>query len=227
MNAVTAADDAVRINLRRINSVNVDPDSRTATIGAVVKALQLIEAPAQVRLALLAGSSPNVRVVGYVLGGRLSPTLGRRYGSSATTRRVRCETFNVFLVLVLDLLGRSVVGHHLLDLNRLYWRGLSKCADPPRGGSPRRSPGPGSTDKVVTHVDLAIRQIHPRFLSMPMKVSSQVRCPRLRPVPKVGSSRCPHRDEQCDTGDRDADSALPHHHPARANGKSEKEVQAT
>jgi hypothetical protein len=33
---------------------------------------------------------------------------------------VQCETPNVFLVLVLDLIGRSVAGHHLLDLNRLY-----------------------------------------------------------------------------------------------------------
>jgi hypothetical protein len=33
---------------------------------------------------------------------------------------VECETPNVFLVLVLDVPGRLVAGHHLLDLNRLY-----------------------------------------------------------------------------------------------------------
>ncbi|MFC4149551.1 hypothetical protein ACFO0M_25165 [Micromonospora mangrovi] len=33
---------------------------------------------------------------------------------------VECETPNVFLVLVLDLRAGSVLGHHLLDLNRLY-----------------------------------------------------------------------------------------------------------
>jgi hypothetical protein len=33
---------------------------------------------------------------------------------------VECGTPNVFLVLVLDVPGRSVLGHHLLDLNRLY-----------------------------------------------------------------------------------------------------------
>jgi hypothetical protein len=33
---------------------------------------------------------------------------------------VECATADVFLVLVLDLAGRSVAGHHLLDLNRLY-----------------------------------------------------------------------------------------------------------
>ena len=33
---------------------------------------------------------------------------------------VECETPNVFLTLVLDVPGRLVAGHHLLDLNRLY-----------------------------------------------------------------------------------------------------------
>lgn len=33
---------------------------------------------------------------------------------------VRCETPNVFLVLVLDLPRRQVYGHHVLDLRRLY-----------------------------------------------------------------------------------------------------------
>lgn len=33
---------------------------------------------------------------------------------------VECATADVFLVLVLDVPGRSVAGHHLLDLNRIY-----------------------------------------------------------------------------------------------------------
>jgi len=33
---------------------------------------------------------------------------------------VECETPNVFLALVLDMPGRSVAGHYLLDLNRIY-----------------------------------------------------------------------------------------------------------
>ncbi|MDG6110075.1 hypothetical protein Daura_31815 [Dactylosporangium aurantiacum] len=33
---------------------------------------------------------------------------------------VGSATPNVFLVLVLNVAGQSVVGHHLLDLNRLY-----------------------------------------------------------------------------------------------------------
>jgi hypothetical protein len=33
---------------------------------------------------------------------------------------VACESPNVFLVLVLDLHVLAVLGHHILDLNRLY-----------------------------------------------------------------------------------------------------------
>jgi hypothetical protein len=33
---------------------------------------------------------------------------------------IRCETPNVFLVIVLDLTEQEVYGHHLLDLNVLY-----------------------------------------------------------------------------------------------------------
>jgi hypothetical protein len=36
---------------------------------------------------------------------------------------IRCETANVFLVLILDLRQRQVYGHHVLDLRKLY--GLS------------------------------------------------------------------------------------------------------
>jgi FAD/FMN-containing dehydrogenase len=81
--AVVTADGAVMINLRRLNSVSVDAGSATATVGAAVTAQRLIDAAAEVDLALLAGSSPNVGVVGYVLGGGISPTLGRRYGFAA------------------------------------------------------------------------------------------------------------------------------------------------
>jgi hypothetical protein len=81
--APMAADDALMINLSRINDVDVDAGSRTATIGAAVKAQNLIEAAAPEGLAFPAGSSPNVGVVGYSLGGGLSSTLGRTYGFAA------------------------------------------------------------------------------------------------------------------------------------------------
>jgi FAD/FMN-containing dehydrogenase len=81
--AVVPSDGAVMINLRRINGISVDAGSRTATIGAAVTAQRLIQAGAEVGLAPLAGSSPNVGVVGLVLGGGVSPTLSRTYGFTA------------------------------------------------------------------------------------------------------------------------------------------------
>ncbi|TYC02651.1 FAD-binding oxidoreductase [Micromonospora sp. WP24] len=81
--AVVPADGALLVNLRRINGVSIDARSRTATIGAAVPAQQLIQAGTGEGLALLAGSSPNVGVVGYALGGGISPTLGRLHGFAA------------------------------------------------------------------------------------------------------------------------------------------------
>lgn len=81
--AFVPADGAVLINLRRMTGISIDAAARTATVAAAVQAQHLVDAAAEVGLAPLAGSSPNVGVVGYVLGGGLSPTLGRRYGYAA------------------------------------------------------------------------------------------------------------------------------------------------
>ena len=81
--AVGPADGAVLINLRRMDGIGVDQEQRTATVGAAVEMQQLIFETAEVGLAPLAGSSPNVGVVGYTLGGGVSPALGRAYGYAA------------------------------------------------------------------------------------------------------------------------------------------------
>ncbi|GIF47697.1 FAD/FMN-containing dehydrogenase [Asanoa ferruginea] len=77
------ADGALMINLERMDGIEVDAEGRTATIGAAVRAQPLVDAAARAGLAPLAGSSPNVGVVGYALGGGLSATLGRSYGWAA------------------------------------------------------------------------------------------------------------------------------------------------
>ena len=81
--AVGPADPGLLINLRRMDDIVVDQEQRTATVGAAVEMQQLIFATAEHGLAPLAGSSPNVGVVGYTLGGGLSPALGRAYGYAA------------------------------------------------------------------------------------------------------------------------------------------------
>jgi hypothetical protein len=65
-----------------MRSVEIDADARTARVGAGVLWLEVVEAAARYGLAALAGSSPDVGVVGYTLGGGLS-WLGRKFGLAA------------------------------------------------------------------------------------------------------------------------------------------------
>jgi FAD/FMN-containing dehydrogenase len=77
------ADGAVLINVRRMDGITVDAQGRTATVGAAVEMQSLIDAAFEEGLAPLAGSSPNVGVVGFTLGGGISPMLGRSHGYAA------------------------------------------------------------------------------------------------------------------------------------------------
>ena len=78
-----SADGAVLINLRRMNDIQIDAQAQSATVGAAVEMQPLVDAAAAAGLAPLAGSSPNVGVVGYTLGGGLSPVLSRAHGFAA------------------------------------------------------------------------------------------------------------------------------------------------
>jgi hypothetical protein len=51
--------------------------------------------------------------------GRVSYSWNMR-GTAYQHVLVECATPDVFLVLVVDVPARSVAGHHLLDLNRIY-----------------------------------------------------------------------------------------------------------
>lgn len=77
-----AADGGVLISTRRMTRIRIDPASRTARIGAGVRAGALVEAAAQHGLAPLNGSSPSVGVVGYLLGGGVG-LLARQFGYAA------------------------------------------------------------------------------------------------------------------------------------------------
>src|SRR6185437_4468925 len=75
--------DTVLVKTERMRGIEVDPKTRIARIDAGVRTLELVEACAQHGLAPLAGSSPDVGVVGYTLGGGLS-WFGRKYGLAAS-----------------------------------------------------------------------------------------------------------------------------------------------
>jgi FAD binding domain len=72
-------EDTIVIKTERMRGVEVDGEAKTARVEAGVLALELGEAAHKHRLSSLPGSSPNVGVTGFNLGGGLS-FLGRRYG---------------------------------------------------------------------------------------------------------------------------------------------------
>src|SRR5437763_2370728 len=78
--------DTLLIKTERMRRVEIDPERRLARVEAGALWVDVVEAAASHGLATLAGSSPDVGVVGYTLGGGLS-FLSRRYGLAAN--RVR------------------------------------------------------------------------------------------------------------------------------------------
>ena len=79
-----AIDGDILLKTERMRAVSVDPGARTARVDAGVLWAEVTDAAAQHGLAGLAGSSPDVGVVGYSLGGGIS-WLGRRYGLSSNS----------------------------------------------------------------------------------------------------------------------------------------------
>lgn len=69
----------VLVKLHELRGVTIDPEARIARAAAGTIWIELVEAAAEYGLAALAGSSPDVGVVGYTLGGGLS-FLGRKHG---------------------------------------------------------------------------------------------------------------------------------------------------
>jgi hypothetical protein len=86
------ADDSLLIVTSPMTSVEVDAGACTARVGAGVKWQQVLKAIAPFGLAALMGSSPDVGVVGYMLGGGIG-WLSRRYGFGADSlRRIEIVT---------------------------------------------------------------------------------------------------------------------------------------
>ncbi|MFC9788932.1 FAD-binding oxidoreductase [Rhodococcus sp. NPDC127528] len=77
--AAAAGPESILINTRLLDSVVVDPQARTATVGAGVRWQQVLDAATPHGLGGACGSAPGVGVVGYTLGGGIGPaarTLG-------------------------------------------------------------------------------------------------------------------------------------------------------
>jgi FAD/FMN-containing dehydrogenase len=74
-----AHDGALLLHTGAMTGVTVDPDRRVARVGPGARWRDVLAAAAPYGLAPLSGSSPDVGVVGYTLGGGLG-WLARRYG---------------------------------------------------------------------------------------------------------------------------------------------------
>ena len=72
-------DGTILLKTERMRGVSIDPEERTARVEAGVLSLELAEAAGEHGLASLPGSSPDVGVIGYTLGGGLS-WFGRQHG---------------------------------------------------------------------------------------------------------------------------------------------------
>ncbi|SFF65361.1 FAD-binding oxidoreductase [Blastococcus tunisiensis] len=79
---VRNAAGSLMVTTRRMQGVQIDPERRTARVEAGVKWARVLEAAAEFGLAGLCGSSSDVGVVGYTLGGGMG-SLGRQYGFAA------------------------------------------------------------------------------------------------------------------------------------------------
>jgi hypothetical protein len=121
------------VKTSRMRGITIDPESRTAWVQAGVVWQELTEAAAAHGLAGLLGSSPDVGVVGYTLGGGLS-WFGRKHG-------LACNALLAAEVVTADGVVRRVDAEHDPDL---FWA--------LRGG--------GGSFAVVTAVQVRLWPIH-------------------------------------------------------------------
>ena len=178
--ALGPLDDAILIKTERMRAVDVDADARTARVEAGALAQELGEAAQEHGLCSLPGSSPDVGVVGYTLGGGLN-WLGRRYGFA-------CNRVNAIDLVTAGGEARRVDAETDADL---FWA--------LRGG------GGGYAIVTALHLDLvpiaelyagalllpaelgadAVRAYRDWATDVPDEVTSIVRFLHLPPIPEV------------------------------------------
>ena len=101
----------ILLNTSLMRDVHLDPEARTATVGAGARWADVIPAAAKHGLAGLPGSSSQVGIVGYSLGGGFG-WLGRRYGlASDSIRSAELVTASGDLITVDE-------GHELFEALR-------------------------------------------------------------------------------------------------------------
>jgi hypothetical protein len=100
----------ILIKTARMRGIEVDPDAQTARVEAGVLVAELSSAAQAHALCAMPGSSPDVGVTGYTLGGGLS-WLGRRYGFA-------CNRVQAIELVTADGEARTVDAENEPDL---FW----------------------------------------------------------------------------------------------------------
>jgi len=108
--ALGPLDETILIKTERMRGIEIDRDAMTARVEAGVLVLELSEAAQAHGLSSLPGSSPDVGVTGFTLGGGLS-WLGRRYGFA-------CNRVRAIELVGADGEARTVDGENDADL---FW----------------------------------------------------------------------------------------------------------
>jgi FAD/FMN-containing dehydrogenase len=108
--SLSSLQDTVLVKTHRMRTVEIDPDRRCARVQAGAVWADVVVPASEHGLAALAGSSHDVGVVGYTLGGGLS-WLGRKHGLAANS---------VIAIQLVTAEGRvtTVDAHHEPDL---FW----------------------------------------------------------------------------------------------------------
>jgi FAD/FMN-containing dehydrogenase len=77
--ALGSLEDVLLLDVRELQAVSIDPDARRVRVGAGVKWERVVPQLSELGLAALHGSSPDVGIAGYSLGGGMG-WLARKYG---------------------------------------------------------------------------------------------------------------------------------------------------
>jgi hypothetical protein len=140
----------VLVKTHRMRKVQIDPDARLARVGPGTLWMDVTYPAGEHGLAPLAGSSPDVGVAGYVLGGGIS-WLGRKYGLAAN---------NVTGIELVNAEG-ELVRASAVENPDLFWA--------LRGG--------GGSFGIVTAIELKlfpVKELYAGWLIFPMERAEEV-----------------------------------------------------
>jgi FAD/FMN-containing dehydrogenase len=148
--AYDTLENTILVKTHEMREVEIDAEARVARVAAGTLWIEVTEPASAAGLAPLAGSSPDVGVVGYTLGGG-SSWLGRKYGLSSNS---------VVAIEVVTADGELVRADHEHHAD-LFWA--------LRGG--------GGSFGVVTHMEIAlypVTEVYAGMMFWPWERSAEV-----------------------------------------------------